>query len=162
MLHSSHQMGPIDQSLQAIRNFFKAFVIIGKSGWRWLYFLPFIVYLILLFSGLYLTSDLHKHAMSLLEENVLNYEGDNTFYNILFSASSILTWIIIKIGLFILFGIFSASAKIILLSPTEFAISTKEICAFNFGAKALRPILQLAAILNATTRKYQSSTNTFE
>ena len=50
---------------------------------------------------------------------------NNEFFSFLFSASSVLTWIIIKISLFIILGIISGYLTLIILSPIYAWISEK-------------------------------------
>lgn len=92
---------------------------------RWLYFLPLLIMFITLFTGFALTNDLHSVLMSYLKDFFEQSSPDNGILSFLFSVSSVITWFIIKISLFLIFGILSGYITLIVLSPVYAWISEK-------------------------------------
>ena len=111
------QLTPADQIILSVGNVFKAFNIISKARLNWVYLTPFVVYLIILIAGFSFTNDLHDKLMLLLESWTGKIQESDGFLSFLFTATSFLTWFIIKIILFIVFGIFSGYITLIVLSP---------------------------------------------
>jgi CysZ protein len=114
-----------DQIYHSLRSFFRAFVLLGKYKLRWVYLLPFVVYLIILLTGLNLTNELHEMVMTWLEGFRSNSSDDSSFVSTLFTISSVLTWIILKIFLFIVFAILSGYLTLLILSPVLAYISER-------------------------------------
>ena len=111
------QLSPIDQLILSIGNVFKAFNLISKIRLNWVYLTPVAVYLIIFVTGFSLTNDLHEQLMAWFKTISGNIEEGGGFLSFLFTATSVLTWLIIKLFLFILFGIFSGYITLIVLAP---------------------------------------------
>jgi len=114
-----------DQILKSLGGTFKAFGLLSKSKLNWVYIFPFAIYGIIFLVGFSITDQIHNELMSYLKNLTSNQIDDNGFFGFLFSASSVLTWIIIKLSVFILLGILSGYVTLIILSPVYAWISEK-------------------------------------
>lgn len=111
------QISLSDQLIQPIGNVSKAFSLISKIKLNWIFFTPLVVYLLLFVTGISLTNDLHERIMSLLRTLSGDIQEQGGILSFLFSATSVLTWLIVKLFLFIVFAILSGYLTLIVLSP---------------------------------------------
>jgi len=114
-----------EQISTSVRNTLKAFVSIKDAKLNWVFLTPFLIYLILFVFGFSLTNSLHDKAMVWIESGIENWIKDSDFLSPIFSVTSVFTWIIIKISLFILFAIFSGYITLIVLAPLLTYVSEK-------------------------------------
>lgn len=114
-----------NQILNSTKHIFTAFSIIARCKLRWLYILPFVIYFLVFFSGFALTNHVHDVVMEYVRNLSEGWAEKNGFFSFLFSASSVLTWIIIKVTLFLIFGIASGYITLIVLSPVYAWVSEK-------------------------------------
>lgn len=118
-------MKPSDQIFDSLHFTLKAFSTVSILRLRWIYFLPLLILFITIFTGFALTNDLHSVVMNYLKSLVVQSTSEKGIVSFLFSVSSVVTWIIIKISLFLILGILSGYITLIVLSPVYAWISEK-------------------------------------
>ena len=111
------ELSPADQVILSLKNTLKSFGLISKLGLTWVYIAPVLVYMVLLIGGFAITNNLHDMAMSFLQESMDSMGEKEGLLGFLFSATSVLTWIIIKISVLVIFGLLSGYLTLIVLSP---------------------------------------------
>ena len=114
-----------NQIFKSTKHIFSAFSVIARCGLRWVYILPFVIYALTFISGFALTNQVHDLVMNYIRNLSEGWAENNGFLSFLFSASSVITWIVIKITLFLLFGIISGYVTLIILSPVYAWVSEK-------------------------------------
>ncbi|MEQ8325219.1 MAG: EI24 domain-containing protein [Vicingaceae bacterium] len=119
------ELSPADQVFSAFRNTIKSFDQLKKLRLNWIYAVPLLLYLALFAMGIALTNDLHEMVIVQLEQWLGSAEHYDGIMSFLFTATSVLTWIIIKLTLFILFGILSGYLTLVALSPLLTYVSEK-------------------------------------
>lgn len=118
-------MKAFEQVIRSVKYTYSAFSLMAKMKLRYLYILPPMIYLMVIYTGFSLTGGLHQYLMNALREYTLSMADQTTFLSFLFEASSVLTWIILKISIFILLGIVSGYVTLIVLSPIYAWISER-------------------------------------
>lgn len=114
-----------DQLFDSLHFTWKAFSMLSTLRLRWIYLLPVLIMFITFFTGFALTNDLHGELMIYLKSLFEQSTHEDGILSILFSVSSVITWFIIKISLFLIFGILSGYITLIVLSPVYAWISEK-------------------------------------
>ncbi len=118
-------MSITEQISKSLSGFRKAFGLISKYKLRWIYILPFLIYLLIFTLGFTLTNGFHDYLMAIVESWTSEWVEEYAFLDTLLSVFSVLFWLIIKITLFILLGTISGYITLIVLSPVYAWISEK-------------------------------------
>lgn len=114
-----------DQVCKSLKIPLEAFSVIARIKGRWMYLLPFVIYLLTFTSGFALTNELHSYLMDYFHSLASVEDGEGGWLSYLFTASSFVTWIVIKVSVFILLGIISGYLTLIVLSPVFAWLSEK-------------------------------------
>jgi len=114
-----------EQISLSVKNTFKAFEVIRTAKLNWVFLTPIVVFLILFVLGFSLTNTIYEKVIVWIEAGLESWVEAGGFLSTIFSATAVLTWIIIKISLFILFAIFSGYITLIVLAPLLTYVSEK-------------------------------------
>ena len=143
------QLSPADQLSMSATNLFKAFDLISRIRLNWIYLTPVAVYFILFITGFSLTNDLHERLMAFLTSMTDSVAEEGGFLSFLFTATSFLTWIIIKVVIFILFGIFSGYLTLIVLAPLLTYVTEKADAELTGEKQSFNPVRFISDMFRA-------------
>lgn len=114
-----------DQIFLTFRHLYGSLSMLSKMKIRWIYLIPVILQILFILTGISLSGEIHQMVQDLLADFQKKMVSDYNVPAYLFSATSFVTYIIIRLMLFIVFAIAGTYLMLILLSPVYSWLSEK-------------------------------------